>query len=50
VFYIDVVKVDRNVAHVVMTKYACLKPMFQVFQVFRTYDANVSLGFCKSRS
>jgi hypothetical protein len=48
VFYIDVAKVDRDVAkvnryvaHVAMTKYACCKPMFQVFQLFQMYDANV---------
>ena len=41
-FYIDVAKenrgvakVDWNVAHVAMTKYACCKPMFQVFRCFR---------------
>jgi hypothetical protein len=41
VFYIndvkldrDVAKIDRDVAHVPMIKYACCKTMFQAFQVF----------------
>ena len=46
VFYLDVVKVDLDVA---MTKYTYCKPMFQVFHVFQTYVANVSSGYCKSR-
>jgi hypothetical protein len=31
VLYIDVAKVDRDVAHVVMAIYVCLKCMFQIF-------------------
>jgi hypothetical protein len=30
-FYIDVAKVDRDISHVVMAKYASCKPMFEVF-------------------
>jgi hypothetical protein len=43
VFHLDVAKVGWKVA---MTKYACCKPMFQVFQ---TYVANVSSSCFKSR-
>ena len=41
VFHLDVAKIDLDIAYVVMTKYACCKPMFQVFQVFHTYVANI---------
>jgi hypothetical protein len=34
VFHLDVVKVDLDVAYVVMAIYACFKRMFQVFQLF----------------
>jgi hypothetical protein len=50
VFLLDVAKVDLDVAYVTMTKYVCCKPMFQVFQVFHTYVANVLSGCFKSRS
>jgi hypothetical protein len=43
-------KVGQDIAHVGMTKYACWKPLFQVFQVFQTYVANVLSGCLKSRS
>jgi hypothetical protein len=35
VFYIDVAKVDRYVAHVVMARHVCFKCMFQMFYLFR---------------
>jgi len=34
VFYIDVVKVDRDVVHVAMTIHVCFKCMFQMFDLF----------------
>ena len=34
VFYLDVVKVDLDVAHVAMAIHAYLKNMFQVFHLF----------------
>ena len=34
--YIDVVKVDQDVAHVVMAIHACFKCMFQIFYLFQT--------------
>jgi hypothetical protein len=43
----DVAKVDCDVVHVARTKYACCKPMFQVFQMFQTYVANVSSDVSK---
>jgi hypothetical protein len=37
-------------AYVAMTKYACCKTVFQVFQVFQTYAANVLSECFKSKS
>jgi hypothetical protein len=34
VLYIDVAKVDRDVAHVVMTIHVCFECMFQMFHLF----------------
>jgi len=34
VFYIDVAKIDRDVAHVAMTIHVCFKCMFQMFHLF----------------
>jgi hypothetical protein len=41
VFYIDVAKVDQDVAHVAMSIYICFKYMFQMFHLF------ISSGCCK---
>ena len=48
VLYIDVAKVDRDVAHVVMAIHVCFKCMFQMFHLFQTYVASVLSGCCKS--
>jgi len=50
VFHLDVAKVDLDVAYVAMTKYACYKPMFLVFQLFQTYITNISSRCFKNRS
>jgi hypothetical protein len=50
VLYIDVAKVDQDVAHVAMAIHVCFKCMFQMFYMFQTYVASVSFGCCKSRS
>jgi hypothetical protein len=34
IFHLDVAKVDMNISYVVITIYACFKPMFKVFQLF----------------
>jgi hypothetical protein len=41
VFYIDVVKVDRDVAHVAMAIHICFKCMFPMFYLFQTYVASI---------
>jgi hypothetical protein len=48
VFYIDIakidqdiVKVDRNVAHVTMTIHICFKCMLQMFHLYQTYVASI---------
>jgi hypothetical protein len=46
VFYLDVVKVDLDVAHVAMVIHVCFKCMFQIFQLFQTYVASVLSGCC----
>ena len=48
--YIDVAKVDRDVAHVVMAIHVYFRCMFHVFHLFQTYVASVLSGCCKSRS
>ena len=48
--YIDVAKVDQDVAHVVMAIYVCFKCMFQMFHLFQTNVTSVLSGCCKSRS
>ena len=48
--YIDVAKVDRDVAHVVMAIYVCFKSMFQMFYLLQTYVASVLSRCYKSRS
>jgi hypothetical protein len=50
VFYIDVAKVDQDVAHVEMAIHVYFKCMFQMFHLFQTYAAIVSFGYCKTRS
>jgi hypothetical protein len=47
VFYIDVAKLNRDVAHVAMTIHECFKCMFQMFQLFQTYVASVHLDVAK---
>ena len=42
VFYIDVAKVDRNVAYVAMVVHVCCKLLFSMFYLFlQTYVASV---------
>jgi hypothetical protein len=42
VFYMDVAKVDWDVAHVAMVVHVCCKPMFSMFHLFfTTYVASV---------
>ena len=42
VFYIDVAKVDRDVAYVAMVVHVCCKLLFSVFHIlFLTYVASV---------
>jgi hypothetical protein len=41
VLYITVVKVDRDIAHVVITIHVCFKCMFQMFHLFQTNVASV---------
>jgi hypothetical protein len=41
VLYIDVAKVDRDVAHVVMPIYVCFKCMFQMFHLLLMNVASV---------
>ena len=39
--YIDIAKVDRDVAHFVMAIHVCFKCMFQMFQLFQMNVASV---------
>ena len=41
VLYIDVAKVGRDVAHIVMAIHVCFKCTFQTFHRFQTYVATV---------
>jgi hypothetical protein len=50
VLYIDVGKVDWDVAHVVMVIHVCFKRMFQMFHLFHMYVAGVLSRYCKTRS
>jgi hypothetical protein len=50
VLYIFVVKVDLNVAHVIMAIHVCFKCMFQMFHLFQMYVVSVLSGCCKNRS
>jgi hypothetical protein len=49
VLYIDVVKVDRDAAHVVMDIHVCFKCMFEMFHLFQTNVVSVLFGCCKNR-
>jgi hypothetical protein len=49
VLYIDVAKVDQDVANVVMVIHVCFKCIFQMFHLFHTNVASVLSGCCKSR-
>ena len=46
-FYIDVAKIDRDVAHVAMTIHVCFKYMFQMFHLFQMYVTSVYLDVVK---
>jgi hypothetical protein len=46
VLFIDVAKIDRDVAHVVMTIHVCFKWMFQMFHRFQMYVASILSGCC----
>ena len=50
VLYVDVAKVDLDVAHVVMAMHVCFKCMFQIFHLFQANVASVLSGCCKSIS
>jgi hypothetical protein len=50
VFHLNFAKVDLDVVYVAMIKYACCKPMLQMFKVFQTYVANVLCRCLKSIS
>jgi hypothetical protein len=51
VFHVDVIKVNRDVAHGAMTIHICFEVYVpNVFHLFQTYVASVSSGCCKSRS
>jgi hypothetical protein len=43
-FYVDVAKVDRDVAYVTMAIHVCCKCLFQLFQLFQTDVARVLSG------
>ena len=43
--YIDVPKVDRDVAHVVMAIHICFKCTFQMFYLLQTNVASILSGF-----
>ena len=45
VFYVDVVKVDRDVAYITMVIHVCCERLFQMFQLVQTYVARV-LSVC----
>jgi hypothetical protein len=49
VLYIDVAKVDRDVAHVIAI-HVCFKCMFQMFHLFQTNVASILSDCCKNRS
>jgi hypothetical protein len=49
VLYIDVAKVDRDIAHDVIAIHVCFKCMFQMFYLFQTYVTSILSGCCKSR-
>jgi hypothetical protein len=44
VFYLDVAKLNLNIAYVAMAIHVCFKRMFQVFHLFQKYVASVSSG------
>jgi hypothetical protein len=50
VFYIGVVKIDQNVAHVAIDIHLYFKCIFKLFHLFQKYIASVSSACCKSRS
>jgi hypothetical protein len=51
VLYIDVAKVDRDVAHLVMAIHVCFfKCIFQMFYLFQTYVASILSRCCKIKS
>jgi hypothetical protein len=40
-FYIDIAKIDQDVAHVAMAIHICFNCMFQMFHLFQTYVVSV---------
>jgi hypothetical protein len=48
--YIDVARVDRDVAHVVMVIHVCFKYISQMFHLFQMNVASNLSGCCKSES
>jgi hypothetical protein len=47
VFYISVVNIDQDVAHVTLAIYIGFKCMFGLFHLLQTYVASVSLDITK---
>ena len=47
VLYIDVAKVDRDVAHIVMVIHVCFKCIFQMFHLFQKNVASGLSRCCK---
>jgi hypothetical protein len=47
-FYTDVAKVDRDVAHVAMVVHVCCNLLFSIFHLFffPTYVASMFIGCC----
>jgi hypothetical protein len=46
VFYIDVAKVYRDIAHAARVSKVCCKCSFEMFHLFQTYVASVLYGCC----
>jgi hypothetical protein len=49
IFYIDVAKVDWDIAHIAMAIHVRFKCMFQIFHLFQTYVTNISFRCCKTQ-
>jgi hypothetical protein len=46
VLYVDVAKLDRDVAYVAIAIHVCCKRLFQMFQLFETDVARILSGCC----